>query len=160
MSNFESLPGTAGGLPLPIKIIGKGNKERLLNLSPISVRHLRRYICTHRLDSEYLFPNMDGRPLTRAAIHKIVKKAGEVAGIAGAAPHRIRKTFATEYAANGGDTFSLQHEMGHSDIRTTMRYVSVQQEEVHRKHQQYSPATKLIVSRGSRKSHSRQTTAL
>lgn len=134
-----------------IKIMGKGRKERLLNIHSQTKRDLSRYIRkfvnVRKEPSPYLFPNHDGKPITRQAAYKAINKAGKKAGVQGAGPHVLRRTFASAYAASSHDPFALRIEMGHNDIRTTMRYVSTQQDEVNRKHELHSPVKNLSTRR-------------
>lgn len=130
-----------------IKTMGKGREERYLNLCAHTAREIRRYlrkfVAKRAEPSPYLFPNPEGKPISRHAANKIVKRAAEAAGIDNVCPHRIRATFGSIYADDGGDTFALQQEMGHHDIRTTMGYVTVQEKEVHQKHSRYGLGPKL-----------------
>lgn len=134
-----------------IKIMGKGREERYLNLCPSTAREIRKYIRKYVAQrpepSPYLFPNPEGKPITRHAAYKVVRRAAEAAGVDNVFPHRVRATFGSVYADDGGDTFALQQEMGHHDIRTTMGYVTVQEKKVHEKHTRYGLGPKLSLRR-------------
>lgn len=137
---------------LRIRVTVKGGRERYLNITHntrlLTARYLRKLTAPGKPAPVYLFENPDyGKPLTRAAIGKIVRKAGEAAGIPNVHPHRFRHTFTSEYVAAGGDAFTLQRELGHSSIQMSKHYVTLYDSSVQRKHQEFSPASKLIVRR-------------
>lgn len=67
-------------------------------------------------------------------------------------PYQLRHSFATLFLKNGGDVFSLQHLMAHSDLRMTKRYTELDESYIEQQHRSYSPAlllriTTLIISK-------------
>ena len=113
-----------------IKVIGKGNKQRLIPMGDYSKKHLINYIKYNRslgkIDSIYsdiVFLNRNGKKLTRSMIFTLIKKYGEEAGILKKiSPHTLRHSFATHLLENGADLRTIQIMMGHESITTTEIY--------------------------------------
>ncbi len=113
-----------------IRVIGKGDKERLV---PIGQRALK-YIAIYRdqvrnhmdiMDehSDVLFLNRRGKPLSRVMVFNIVKDAAMHAGITkNISPHTFRHSFATHLVENGADLRAVQEMLGHESITTTEIY--------------------------------------
>ncbi|MEY8339295.1 site-specific tyrosine recombinase XerD [Lachnospiraceae bacterium 62-35] len=84
-------------------------------------------------DSEWLFTNCSGKPMSRQGFWKIVKYYGERAGIqADITPHTLRHSFAAHLLKNGADIRAVQTLLGHSDMATTQAYVAYSQMEAMR----------------------------
>tara|TARA_B100001758_G_scaffold167512_1_gene144679 strand:+ start:2896 stop:3795 length:900 start_codon:yes stop_codon:yes gene_type:complete len=113
-----------------IKIIGKGNKQRLVPMGDYSKKQIKIYIKKYRsngkIDSNYsdiLFLNRNGKKLTRAMIFTLIKKFSSKAEIKKkVSPHTLRHSFATHLLENGADLRSIQVMMGHESITTTEIY--------------------------------------
>ena len=113
-----------------IRIIGKGNKERLVPLGKIASKHLKIYfneIRVHqKIDSQFVdhvFINKNGRKLSRVIIFKIIKRLTEKAGIQkNVSPHTLRHSFATHLVEGGADLRAVQEMLGHQSITTTEIY--------------------------------------
>ena len=113
-----------------IKVIGKGNKQRLVPMGDYAKKHIEIYLKKHRifkkvnpLYSDILFLNRNGKQLTRSMIFTLVKKYGEQAQIAKKiSPHTLRHSFATHLLENGADLRTIQVMMGHESITTTEIY--------------------------------------
>ena len=80
-------------------------------------------------------------PITRHLIYAIVRRHMKQAGIKGPkmGPHRIRHAFGKNYLVEGGDLRSLQEIMGHADIKTTEKYVSLNLSDIIKKHKKFTP---------------------
>lgn len=93
------------------------------------------------LDINALFVTIFNRPISRRTFQENVQTYGELAGIEGVrvSPHTLRHTFAKFYILNGGDPFSLQHILGHSNMNMVRRYVTMWGHEVQVLHDKYSP---------------------
>lgn len=113
-----------------IRIIGKGNKERLVPLGKTASKHLKIYfneIRVHqKIDSQFVdhvFINKNGRKLSRVMIFKIIKRLTEKAGIQkNVSPHTLRHSFATHLVEGGADLRAVQEMLGHQSITTTEIY--------------------------------------
>ncbi|GBF07250.1 integrase family protein [Deinococcus aerius] len=136
-----------------LRVIGKGNKERVIPLGQMSSEALDRYIRKSRKPrhsfTQNVFLGRAGTPLTRSGVSQILADLAEQAKVprAHAAPHAFRRAFAVNYLRNGGDVFSLQHVMGHSNLDMTRRYVNLLPEDLARVHAQVSPADRLAASK-------------
>ena len=141
-----------------LKVLGKGNKERLIPIGKQVQRLLWRYINRYRPQPavpscNFLFLTRDGRPLTKDRVEKIIASYGKKAGITGVrcSPHTFRHTAAIKFLRNGGDVFSLQKMLGHASLEMTRRYCEVANVDVKRAHTTASPVDNLgLFLRGRR----------
>jgi integrase/recombinase XerD len=115
-----------------VRVIGKGNKERIVPIGRSAAEALRRYLSRGRpyLDRRFrpeLFLNAQGGPLTRAGAFLILRRLAEKAGLEPARihPHLLRHSFATHLLEGGADLRSVQEMLGHADLATTEVYVHV-----------------------------------
>ena len=114
-----------------VRVIGKGNKERLVPLGEMAVEAIEAYLCVRpdpadAESSEALFLNRCGRPLSRVSMFTMVKKQAMAAGIAKEiSPHTFRHTFATHLLERGADLRIVQEMLGHESISTTEIYTHV-----------------------------------
>lgn len=134
-----------------LKVFGKGHRERMVPFGRSVKREILRYLpkrekaVSKDLDEGYLFSTRLGNPLMiRNALRKI-KSVGTKAGIKGKrlSPHTFRHSFSKQYLMQGGDIFSLQQILGHSDISVTRGYVNLCTEDIQKKHRQFSPLDNL-----------------
>lgn len=115
-----------------VRVVGKGDKERLVPLGRPAAEAVRRYLALGRphLDRRYrpeLFLNARGGPLTRAGAFLILRRLAEKAGLEPERvhPHLLRHSFATHLLEGGADLRSVQEMLGHADLGTTERYTHV-----------------------------------
>jgi site-specific recombinase XerD len=114
-----------------LKVLGKGNKERLVPIGTRTMSVLLRWRDVFRpmydeLDSPYLFLARDGRPLTANALQEVVKRVGRQAGVPHLHCHLLRHTFATNYLVKEvGDPLRLQQILGHETLEMVRHYVAV-----------------------------------
>lgn len=108
-----------------------GHKERMIPFGKVARQSLTDYIKTARIvllkgnDSNWLFTNCNGRPMSRQGFWKIIKYYGEKAGIqADITPHTLRHSFAAHLICGGADLHAVQTMLGHSDMTTTQMYVN------------------------------------
>ena len=117
---------------------GKGSKERVTYITEVCARHLRRYLATRTDSHPALFVSLKKRDrLTTSGVRNILKGIGKKAGVDNVHPHRFRRTFATNLAKRGMDIQTIAKLMGHSNIQTTMVYVSMDESRIlgeYRKH--------------------------
>lgn len=112
-----------------LQVTGKGDKERIVPISPQAVDWVQRYLDDGRpqlLRHEQpatVFVNFHGHQLTRQGIWKNLKAYIELLGIdKNVTPHTLRHSFATHLLENGADLRVVQELLGHSDISTTQIY--------------------------------------
>lgn len=111
---------------------GKGNKQRLVPISPESVHQLslwnidRNSMVIQKGHEDFVFLNRRGRQLSRAMIFTIVKDLTAIAGIQkNVSPHTFRHSFATHLLENGANLRAIQQLLGHESITTTELYTHV-----------------------------------
>ena len=119
-----------------LKIIGKGNKERLCPIANKTLSYLKIYIDEIRnhsiikeKDSDIVFLNNRGSKLSRVMIFLLLKKYAEIAGIKkNISPHTLRHSFATHLIDGGADLRAIQEMLGHQSITTTEIYTHLDKE--------------------------------
>jgi site-specific recombinase XerD len=115
-----------------VRVLGKGDKERIVPLGRPAAEALRRYLAMGRphLDRRHrpdLFLNARGGALTRAGAFLILRRLADRAGLdpSRVHPHLLRHSFATHLLEGGADLRSVQEMLGHADLSTTERYTHV-----------------------------------
>ena len=110
-------------------VIGKGNKQRLVPLSPQAISNIllwlphRSELPIQRGHEDYLFLNRRGKKLTRVMVFTIVKNLVEQAGVKkSASPHTFRHSFATHLLEGGANLRAIQEMLGHKSVLTTEIY--------------------------------------
>lgn len=125
----------------------KDKRVRFVYFSSKMHRDIRRWMLfrDRYTDSEYMFPTTRGTLLDAKNFGKLLKMAGERAGVK-AHPHQLRNSFAKYYLLNGGDWATLSRILGHSNASVTQEaYLDFTDDEVGRKYQRHSPITLLDV---------------
>lgn len=131
-----------------IRIVGKGNKERIIPLGEYSMYYLNLYMEKRPLLEknnlcEKLFLNNHGKGITRQGFFKILKNLLEEKHLnVEASPHTLRHSFATHLLEGGADLKSIQEMLGHSDISTTRMYTHVTNQKVTHDYNEYHPREK------------------
>lgn len=114
-----------------LKVLGKGNKERLVPIGRRSQEALLVWRDRYRPlfedgKSPYLFLSSTGAPLTIDSLEELIKRAGARAGVPRVHTHLLRHTFATNYLVKEvGDSLRLQQILGHTSLEMVRRYVSI-----------------------------------
>lgn len=115
-----------------IRVIGKGNKQRLIPVGEPAVKavgfwmDIRRHWPVAKGFEDCLFVNRRGRKMTREMVFLIVKEQAEAAGIhKDISPHTFRHSFATHMVENGADLRVVQEMLGHESILTTEIYTHI-----------------------------------
>lgn len=125
------------------KLVAKTRKTRTVYLSAATVRLIADFQEIKPQDwSDWLFPNYEGKQLKVDHLDKAFLKYSQKSGIK-ITPYQLRHSFATLFLKNGGDVFSLQHLMSHSDLRMTKRYTELDERYIEQQHRSYSPALLL-----------------
>jgi integrase/recombinase XerD len=129
-----------------LRIVGKGDRERLIPLGEESVKWLAQFAQGARMEillerqSDYLFPTRRGDRMTRQAFWHIIKRYAIKAGInKDLSPHTLRHAFATHLLNHGADLRVVQMLLGHSDLSTTQIYTHVARERMKELHAQHHP---------------------
>lgn len=132
-----------------IRILGKGNKERMLPIARSSVTILQNYVDNSRPNlikekTTVFFISQKGGFMTRHNFWRIIKKYAQVCGITkNISPHTLRHAFATHLVQNGADLRSVQLLLGHSDISTTQIYTHIHNIVLQQQHQKHHPRGKF-----------------
>ena len=128
-----------------IRIIGKGNKERIVPLGEYSIYYVKLYMEKRREmlkneNCDALFLNNHGKRMTRQGFFKNLKSILKSQGLdENISPHTLRHSFATHLLKYGADLRSIQELLGHSDISTTRIYTHVSDEKVSNDYKKYHP---------------------
>lgn len=133
-----------------IRVIGKGNKERLVPVGELAQSAIEHYIEVVRPKFQSddnpqkaknkIFLSQRGNPLSRMSIWNIVNDAAERAGIEkNVYPHIFRHSFATHLLEGGADLRAVQEMLGHSSIITTEIYTHVDRSLLHQVHKEFHP---------------------
>lgn len=130
-----------------IKIIGKGNKERLVPIGSEAVKFLTIYLDEVRKNTnikpgkeDFVFLNNRGNPLSRVMVFLIIKDLAKVTGIRkNISPHTFRHSFATHLVEGGADLRAVQEMLGHESITTTEIYTHLNRDYLRETIMQYHP---------------------
>jgi integrase/recombinase XerD len=129
-----------------MRVVGKGNRERLIPLGEEAMRWLRQFMQGPRVEillerqTDYLFPTRRGDRMTRQAFWHIIKRYAKKASVEKAlSPHTLRHAFATHLLNHGADLRVVQMLLGHSDLSTTQIYTHVARERLKELHAQHHP---------------------
>ncbi len=122
-----------------IRVVGKGNKERLVPISEKALKEIDIYIHSVRnklsIDkdcNDIIFLNRRGKKLSRVYIFLVIKEMALKAGIKkNISPHTLRHSFATSLVEAGADLRSVQQMLGHESITTTEIYTHISKEYLH-----------------------------
>jgi integrase/recombinase XerD len=139
LENFYPEEGT-------IRVLGKGNKTRIVPVGRKACEALACYLSTERpklikrRSGSEIFLSERGTKLTTARIWQIVKEKARHAGLEkNIYPHLLRHSFATHLLSNGADLRIIQEMLGHADISTTQVYTHVDQQRLKAVHRQFHP---------------------
>lgn len=128
-----------------VRVLGKGNKERVVPVGQAAKEAISRYLleCRPVLDrrsSDRVFLSRTGQPMERVGLWMLVEKYGRSSGLLKeVSPHTLRHCFATHLLGGGADLRVVQELMGHSDVATTQIYTHVDQSRLKAIHQKFHP---------------------
>ena len=109
-----------------VRVIGKGDKQRIVPLGEVAADWIRKYLDVRPFDTDDLFVNKAGTPLSRVSMFNLVKRQAMAAGIhKEISPHTFRHSFATHLVENGADLRVVQEMLGHESILTTEIYTHI-----------------------------------
>lgn len=131
-----------------IRVIGKGDKERVIPMADVTRKNLKRYIDNDRFlwlksKSNLIFIKPDGKPINRQYVYNSLKKRCQEIGLdIDISPHKLRHSFATALLNGGADLRIVQELLGHSDISTTQIYTHVEGKRMHEAYNKFHPMNK------------------
>jgi integrase/recombinase XerD len=147
VSELVQLPLSACNLSAGfLRVIGKGNKERLIPFGDRAKEKIEKYLKADRplilkgKRSNYLFITGRGTCMTRLRFWQIVRKTALAAGIKKEiSPHMLRHSFATHLLSHGADLRAVQMMLGHADVATTQIYTHIDQDRLKSIHKKFHP---------------------
>ncbi len=127
-----------------LRLVGKGNKERLVPIHEQAKKMLAHYLSFVRPElkpqSSFVFINRSGQGLSRQGVWKLIKNYAQKVGIhQNISPHTLRHSFATHLLEGGADLRSLQSLLGHADLSATELYTHIQSERLKSVHEKFHP---------------------
>jgi integrase/recombinase XerD len=133
-----------------IRVIGKGDKERLVPIGSAAIKYINLYKNQDRVhitikpgQEDFLFLNRRGSKLSRVMIFMMLKELAVKAGITkNISPHTFRHSFATHLVEGGADLRAVQEMLGHESITTTEIYTHLDREYLRNTLHQFHPAFK------------------
>lgn len=133
-----------------IRVIGKGDKERLIPIGREAMHYLNIYEQGQRRTGiiqpgyeDFVFLNRRGKPLSRVMVFLIIKELASVAGITkNISPHTLRHSFATHLVEGGADLRAVQEMLGHESITTTEIYTHLDKQFLKSTLEKFHPAFK------------------
>ena len=146
VSELITLKLTDMNLSMEYVICHEKSKDRIIPFGSSAKHALEIYLEKTRdqmlddLESEYLFVNCSGKPMSRQGFWKLIKYYADKAGIEKEiTPHTFRHSFAAHLLENGADVQSVQKMMGHADVSTTQLYVEMQAGNVRDVYKKFHP---------------------
>jgi integrase/recombinase XerD len=133
-----------------IKVVGKGDKERLVPIGSQAIKHIQLYKDTVRChltvqkgEEDILFLNRRGKKLSRVMVFLIIRDLAQKIGLTKTiSPHTLRHSFATHLIDGGADLRAVQEMLGHSSITTTEIYTHLDRDYLRSTMQQFHPRYK------------------
>lgn len=127
-----------------IRVLGKGQKERLVPLTDSIIYYYKKYIFLSNLSTGPLFLDFDNYSrLTPSGISQILSRIKKEYNFKELHPHYLRHTFATLFLVNGGDPVHLQLILGHTTLYMTEMYLHLANQMTMQKQKKYSPLTNI-----------------
>lgn len=131
-----------------LRIIGKGNKERIVPMADATRHNLRHYLVNVRplvqkSKTSVVFLNQKGNPLSRQYVYTMLVNLEKRLGLTThLSPHKLRHSFATALLSGGADLRVVQELLGHSDIKTTQIYTHVEEKRLRNAYDDHHPKSK------------------
>jgi len=135
-----------------IRVVGKGDKERLVPIGPEAIMHIERYVAEERVHlplrksaEDLVFLNFRGGGLSRVSVFNLVKRLAVLAGVRKTiSPHTFRHSFATHLVEGGADLRAVQEMLGHASITTTEIYTHLDREYLRSNIMQFHPRARQM----------------
>lgn len=124
---------------LECKVLGKGNKERIVFIDDVAATILKDYLDSRNDDNEALFVSEDNphKRLQQGGIRAMLKRIEKASGVGNVHPHKFRRTLATHLTSNGMPVQEVAAILGHEKIDTTMKYVCMNKDDIHYSYRRY-----------------------
>jgi site-specific recombinase XerD len=127
-----------------IRVIGKGNKERLVRIGLKTQKALWNYLAHRPVDVDHVWLGRENAPFTVDGIAQMIRNLGKRLGIS-LSPHKLRHSFAISFLRNGANPFELQIALGHTTLEMTWRYTqALGFDDVFKRHVMASPVDRLV----------------
>ena len=133
-----------------VKVLGKGNKERIVGFGVACQRALVHYAYHYRAEPDHpgidaFFLCIDGRRMSQDALRSLTDRVSRAANVPKLHPHLLRHTYATDYLVNGGDVFSLKQNLGHTTLAMVEHYVHLASQRIALISRDFSPLDRYEV---------------
>lgn len=119
-----------------VKVLGKGNKERIVYFDQITAMELKRYFSGRKDSDQCLFCGIRGR-YSEQGFRAMLKQLEGRSGVPNIHPHRFRRTLATDLILKGMPIQEVAYILGHSNINTTLKYVTISKVQVKNAYNKY-----------------------
>ena len=119
------------------KVLGKGNKERVVFIDNVTTMYLQRYFMSRNDSSEALFAGKGTDRMTPGGVRIMLKRLSEKAGVENVHPHRFRRTLATNLINHGMAIQEVASILGHDKIDTTMTYIYMDKDNIKNAYYKY-----------------------
>ena len=133
-----------------IKIIGKGNKERIVPLISNIMKKINEYISSYPFkwkDDSYLFLGKNKKKLNSGVFQRNFRKIRKKLGLNEKfTPHALRHSFATHMLEGGADVRTIQKLLGHKSLKSTQIYTEVSQKQLSKLYNKFNPREKIIIN--------------
>ena len=134
-----------------IKVVGKGDKERLIPIGKATLKQLKLYLDAVRIHQkvqrgfeDHVFLNQSGKKLSRVMVFHVIKDSCTKAGIKkNVSPHTMRHSFATHLVEGGADLRAIQEMLGHESITTTEIYTHLDRSYLQETIRSYHPLERM-----------------
>lgn len=128
---------------LSVKVVGKGNRERIVGVGHATAEVLHRYL-RRRKEAPWLFMGRRGRPLSFSGLTLMLRRRFAAAGVPFGGIHGFRRAFAISYLEGGGDPLDLKTLAGWQSTAMLLRYTkATERERALKGHRQFSPGDRL-----------------
>ncbi len=117
---------------------GKGNKQRVTFINSVCEHYLRLYLETRDDSDDCLFRNRKHNRVNKDGLEYDLRLLGQLANVKNVHPHRCRRTFATSMYKKGMDIHNIQKLLAHTNINTTMEYITTDEERIKTEYRCYS----------------------
>ena len=129
------------------KITGKGNKERMVRIGHMTIKTLWNYLKIRGSHYDQLWLTEERTPIQSNGLSQAIKRMSIAANVPNLSAHKFRHSFSVNFLRNGGDPFSLQILLGHSDLAMVRRYTSALKiDDALASHEKFSPVDNMSSS--------------